>query len=191
MSHKESCKECKKAFLKTLQNEFGEVIEQWNSGWPCRIEDILDFSEIKADAAGLISRIYSALQDHRGHNSFVGRKTLPNCDYYIKSLNCLLEIDESQHFTAPRRLTLSLYPQNTSIGFDQNIWLSKCKMLNRHDNHPPNRDETRAWYDTLRDLLPALFGMAPTYRIYAKDFKWCNNSREDSGETIRQLLKRK
>jgi len=190
MSHTESCKACKKTFLKALRSEFGEVIEQWSPGWPCRIEDILDFSEIKSNAAGLMNRIYSALQNHRGYNSFVGRKTLPNCDYYIKSLNCLFEIDESQHFTAPRKLTLSLYPKNVPFSFDLKIWLSKCQMLNRHDNHPPNRDETRAWYDTLRDLLPPLFGMAPTFRIYAKDFKWCNVSREDTREIIKQLIKK-
>ncbi len=118
MSHTESCKACKKKFLKALRREFGEVIEQWSTGWPCRIEDILNFSEIKSNAAGLMNRIYSVLQNHRGYNSFVGRKTGRNCDYYIKSLNCLFEIDESQHFTAPRKITLSLYPKNIPISFD-------------------------------------------------------------------------
>ena len=190
MSHPESCKACKKTFLKALQGKFGEVIEQWNSGWPCKIEDILDSSEIKSSATRLMNRIYSALQDHRGHNNFVGRKTLPNCDYYVKSLNSLVEIDESQHFTASRELTFSLYPKNIPIAFDKKEWISKCQILNRHDNHPPNRDETRAWYDTLRDLFPPLFGMAPTIRLYAKDFKWCNASREDSREMIKQLIKK-
>ena len=189
MSHAESCRACKKAFLKALQSEFGVVIEQWNSGWPCKIEDILDSPEIKSSSARLMNRIYSALQDHRGYNSFVGRKMLPRCDYYVKTLNCLVEIDESQHFTGPRELTLSLYPKNASISFDKKVWLSRCQILNRHDNHPPNRNETRAWYDTLRDLFPPLFGMAPTIRIYAKDFKWCSASREGSREIIKQLIK--
>lgn len=47
MGHSAHCKKCKSAFLKTLEEEFGEVTRQWKSGWPCRIEDILNHSAIK------------------------------------------------------------------------------------------------------------------------------------------------
>ena len=54
MVHKESCKKCKAAFLKALKKEFGEVTEQWKSGWPCRIDEIHSIPQItKATARSL------------------------------------------------------------------------------------------------------------------------------------------
>ena len=36
------------------------------------------------------------------------------------------------------------------------------------------RDEQRAWYDTLRDLVPSIMGLQPTVRLYASDQVWCS-----------------
>ena len=44
------------------------------------------------------------------------------------------------------------------------------------------RDEQRAWYDTLRDLVPSIKGLRPTVRLYARDRAWCSldpDSKED------------
>ena len=102
-----------------------------------------------------------------------GDVKIPACDYYIPALNCLLEFDESQHFTFPRALTFPHYPQRLRLGFDKREWIERCQVLNRHDNDPPHRDEARAWYDALRDILPVQFGMKPTIRIYSKHRIWC------------------
>ena len=67
MAHKESCKKCKAAFLKALTKEFGEVTEQWKSGWPCRIDEILSIPQITKATARSLEKIYKALQDHRGY----------------------------------------------------------------------------------------------------------------------------
>ena len=187
MVHKESCKKCKVAFLKALTKEFGEVTEQWKSGWPCRIDGILSIPQITKATARSLEKIYKALQDHRGYKLFVGRKILPNCDYYVKSLNCLIEFDESQHFTSPRALTLSLYPRGLKLGYDRKVWLNRCQELDRHDNDPPWRDETRAWYDTLRDILPVTFGMRSTIRVFAKEMIWC---KENIGSHISKFINR-
>lgn len=187
MAHNENCRKCKNVFIKALTKEFGEVTEQWKSGWPCRIDDVLHLPEISKSKARSIKEIYSKLQQHRGYQNFVGVSKLPRCDYYIKPLNCLIEIDESQHFTAPRALTLSSYPRGIKLGYDKKIWLRRCKELDRHDNDPVDRDEKRAWYDTLRDLLPAYFGMNPTIRVWAKEMVWC----EESTDSIRGVLRQK
>ena len=42
------------------------------------------------------------------------------------------------------------------------------------DDIPFDRDERRAWYDTLRDLLPSLHGFEPTARLYAGEYPWCS-----------------
>ncbi|MDY6790738.1 MAG: hypothetical protein SWH54_05660 [Thermodesulfobacteriota bacterium] len=186
MTHKESCKKCKTAFLRALTKEFVEVTEQWKSGWPCRIDAILSIPQITKATARSLEKIYKALQNHRGFKAFVGRKTLPGCDYYIKSLNCIVEFDESQHFTSPRALTLSRYPRGLKLGYDRKVWLNRCQELNRHDNDPPSRDETRAWYDTIRDILPVTFGMRPTIRVFAKEMIWC----EENNKNILHILKR-
>ena len=39
---------------------------------------------------------------------------------------------------------------------------------------PPYRDEQRAWYDALRDLLPSLEDLQATVRLYARDLTWCS-----------------
>lgn len=188
MAHHESCKGCKGVFLKMLKRQFGEVIDQWNSGWPCRIDDVLSLIEVNKAAARSIKKIYRALQKYREHDNFVGVKKLPRCDYYVKSLNCLVEIDESQHFTAPRRIALSLYPKIINYGFSRGEWINKCQDLDRHDNHPFDRDEKRSWYDTLRDILPPLFGMKPTIRVFAKDLVRCEENNKDISKLLRKTI---
>jgi hypothetical protein len=179
MAHLESCPKCKAAFIKALKKEFGEVIEQWHSGWPCKIEDVIAQPKLNGSIAKSLKEIFGTLQNTRGHKMFVRTSKLPPSDYYIKSLNCLVEFDESQHFTAPRGHTLALYPKSAKLGFDRKKWINKCNTLKRHDNDPAFRDEQRAWYDTLRDLLPNVFGMNPTVRIFAKDMVWCKESSDN------------
>jgi hypothetical protein len=186
MAHHESCKGCKREFLKSLKKQFGEVIDEWSSGWPCRIEDVLCLSNMNKTTAQSIKNIYAALQKHRGHEDFIRVKNLSQCDYYVKSLNCLVEIDESQHFTAPRGISLSLYPKRFKSGFNRDVWIKRCRQLDRHDNSPKDRDENRAWYETLRDILPPLLGMEPTIRIFAKDLVRC----EEDYKKIIGLLKK-
>lgn len=114
------------------------------------------------------------LQNYRGFKRFVRTKTLPRCDFFILNPGFILEFDESQHFTIPRKITLELYPENFKLGFNRERWIKLCKKINARDNDPPFRDEQRAWYDTLRDFLPALLGLKPTVRLFVRDFVWCS-----------------
>jgi len=94
-------------------------------------------------------------------------------DYFLPAQRIAIEFDETQHFTAPRHLTLALYPSDFPLGFDRERWMTLCAKLDRHDDSPPHRDEQRAWLDALRDFSPALTGNRPTVRIYAGDTPWC------------------
>ena len=179
LSHNEHCQDCKIAFLKALRELFGEVISEWSPRWPCKLKDVLALPNIGLNKTRTLKKIYTALKNHRGYKGFDHSYKLPPCDHYLPSLNCLIEFDESQHFTAPRALTLSQYPKSLKLGYDRREWFDRSQSLNRHDNSPPDRDETRAWYDALRDLLPESFGMNPTVRVYAKKIIWC----EDHGTT--------
>ena len=104
----------------------------------------------------------------------------------------IIEFDESQHFTLPRKLALENYPRELELGFDRQRWISLCEKLNRKDNDPPYRDEQRAWYDTLRDYVPLVRSLKPTIRLFAKDHIWCNldSNNPSSLQEFESILRR-
>jgi len=69
---------------------------------------------------------------------------------------------------------LSLYPDDLKLGFSVADWRDLCLSLDARDDEPFDRDERRAWYDTLRDLVPTVYGFAPTARLYGGAHPWCS-----------------
>lgn len=63
-----------------------------------------------------LEEIHKALQNLRGFKEFIKAKTLPNCDFFVSNLGFIVEFDESQHFTLPRKIALELYPENSNCG---------------------------------------------------------------------------
>ena len=98
---------------------------------------------------------------------------MPPCDYFIADPPFIVEFDENQHFSRARLVTLANYPANARIGFPISRWQNLCREIDAKDDEPFDRDERRAWYDTLRDLVPRVHGFNPTVRLYAGDFAWC------------------
>jgi hypothetical protein len=72
-----------------------------------------------------------------------------------------VEYDERQHFTKPRAMALGLYLQDVVVGFDRAEWIAHDNKIAAKDDDPPYRDEQRAFYDSVRDLLVPLNG----YRV--------------------------
>ena len=71
---------------------------------------------------------------------------------------------------------------STLWGSPRSAGWSYAKITMQRTTPPPYRDEQRAWYDTLRDLVPSIKGLQPTVRLYARDWAWCSlnpDSRED------------
>ena len=142
--HTERCLRCKETVQELLQKIYGKVEpnHKFQIGTlPTDFEGTKRFEQLK--------RIFEALQEKRGFNTFVKAKTLPRCDFFIPTPGFVLEFDESQHFTSARQLALELYPEELEIGFDRKKWIDLCRKINSKDNDPPYRDEQRAWYDTL------------------------------------------
>ena len=110
---------------------------------------------------------------------------LPHCDFFIPNPGFILEFDESQHFTLPRKIALERYPDDLKMGFSRERWMMLCQRIDSKDNDPPYRDEQRAWYDTLRDFLPAIKGLKPTVRLFARDFVWCSLDPDDPSDVRR------
>lgn len=168
--HSERCKKCKQVFKKCLDQIFGIVEENYKF----KIGTIpSDFKN--SDLYMVLTEIYDSLKHHRGHEEFVRTSTLPRCDLYIPSERVIIEFDESQHFSIPRKISLTNYPDSLTLGYNKDKWINLCERIHASDNDPKCifRDEQRAWYDTLRDFLPQIVGLNPTKRVFAKDYIWC------------------
>lgn len=185
LRHDERCHECKNTIKRMLGRIYGgvEVNYRFNVGTkPEDYKDVPFYSQLK--------EIFSELQNIRGHKRFVRVPTLPHCDFFVSDPGFIVEFDETQHFTACRKITLSKYPESLELGFDREKWIKLCERIDAKDNDPPYRDEQRAWYDTLRDFIPATKGLNPTIRLFSRDFQWCSLNPEVSSdvEKFRKIL---
>ena len=185
--HNERCPRCKQTIKMMLEKIYNKVEVNYKVKIGTHPEDFqnsLYYNNIK--------EIYETLQNHRGFNDFVKAKTLPNCDFFLPNPGLIVEFDESQHFTLPRKIALEHYPEKYPLGFDRNKWIELCRTLNDRDNDPPYRDEQRAWYDTFRDFLPTIKGLKPTIRLFASDLAWCSLDPNNPSDVNRfeNILKR-
>lgn len=85
----------------------------------------------------------------------------------------------------PRGITLEHYPRELRVGFNRERWIQLCNEIRARDDTPLDRDETRAWYDTLRDFLPKAKGLDPTIRIFRRDYEWCSLDSKNSNDVAR------
>lgn len=154
-----------------LQRIYGEYHLKYKAeGVSTRIED---YKNLEVYESLLV--IYKALVNYRNYDDFVKSKSLQRCDVYIPSRKLLVETDEYQHFSYPRYISLKNYPSSLSIGYDLRWYMEMCSKKRAVDNDPKYRDEQRAWYDTIRDLLPIFYSdVAKTVRIPLGFHDWCS-----------------
>jgi hypothetical protein len=185
LHHSERCQECKATVLGLLRSLYGAVEVQKRFEISSTPEGFTDSEYLPQ-----LREIFVALQQERGFRDFVRTATLPACDYFVPDPGFVVEFDESQHFTPLRKLALSRYPLSVALGFDRKKWIDLCCRIEASDNDPRYRDEQRAWYDTLRDFLPAGLGLRPTVRLYAGEYPWCklNSNSPKDVETFRQIF---
>lgn len=183
--HSPHCRACKERVRALLTALYGE----------CRVNHSLPWSALPQDytnttVGASLEQICSALGSFRGHRDFIKSAKLPPCDYFISDPPFIVEFDESQHFSRARLVTLLNYPGEIKVGFSVSCWQDRCRKINAEDNQPFDRDERRAWYDTLRDLLPTVHGFEPTVRFYAEEYEWCRFDVESARgrEAFRLLL---
>jgi hypothetical protein len=184
--HSAHCRACKERVRELLTAIYGECRVNHSFPWPTQPELYAN-----TPIGNPLAQIRTALGDLRGHRDFIRSAQVPPCDYLVSDPPFILEFDESQHFTRPRRVTLALYPDNFNSGFSLSNWQELCRQIDAQDDQPFDRDERRAWYDTLRDLVPMVHGFKPTVRLYAGEFAWCSldaRSPRDM-ETFRTLIR--
>ena len=180
--HSERCPECKIRVRELLERIYGTCLQNHKFSWSAHFS-----SYAGTPIFYTLRKVATALEAYRGFSfeDFVRAETVAPCDFWIPNPGFIVEFDESQHFTIPRKLALSAYRDDHPLGFSRDRWIALCEKHNARYNDPPYRDEQRAWYDTLRDLIPSLEGLQPTVRIYASDFAWCSLDPDSSNDLRR------
>ncbi len=169
--HYEHCPDCKVRVRELLERIYGECVADYKFVWPTHLS-----SYAGTPIYSTLRELAAILKKYRGFamDDFVRSETLAACDFWVPDPGFILEFDERQHFTMPRKLTLHAYPDDLALGFSGKQWISHCEQHDAKDNDPPFRDEQRAWYDALRDLLPSTKGLQPTVRLHSRDIVWCS-----------------
>ena len=184
----ERCLACKVRIAELLKRVYGTCVRNHGFGWQAGL------APYAATAIGSVLRdVARMLEAYRGYSvgTFVRRELLAPCDYWVPDAGFIVEFDESQHFTRPRRLALSVYEDMIPLAYSARRWMELCELHDARDNHPPYRDEQRAWYDTLRDLVPTIRNLQPTVRLYASDRVWCSldPDRNEDRERFLELMR--
>ena len=100
---------------------------------------------------GTYKKLYYALSSYRGDTTFAKKNITLRCDFVCESQKLIIEYDERQHFSEARRISLESY-RDIPVLYDRSLWIKACKDIGARDNAPVNRDEIRAYYDSIRDI---------------------------------------
>lgn len=151
-NHSLKPKEQRKALEQLLETLYGKVEKEKSFDW-------LVVPDTNTMADSVLKDIHTNLSRLRGHSDFVTPRRHLKYDFYLPSRDLVIEYDERQHFTVQRAITLKRYPSEIRLDFDRREWIESCERIKAIDNSPVYRDEQRAFYDSMRDLLAAANGI--------------------------------
>jgi very-short-patch-repair endonuclease len=162
--------------IKLLKQRFGCVMTEAKFDW-LKVPD-------RVSKDSVLDGIYKNLAAIRNYENFSTPHYPLACDFFIPSKNLIIEYDERQHFTEQRAKSLAHYPLDLNLDFDKAKWREACENTKAIDNDPEYRDEQRAFYDSVRDILAARNGMT-LIRIKDGDCDWGS---ESGTEAINELI---
>lgn len=101
-------------------------------------------------------------------------------DFIHEPTGTFIEVDESQHFTSFRLMTLDLYPADVPLGFDLGEYRGLCRRWAPTSDRyrarkaavgfgEGGRQRQRAYHDALRDIAAPSMGRPPVIRVPAPD----------------------
>jgi very-short-patch-repair endonuclease len=159
--------ERRRSFRAFLEKNFGEV-ELEKKFEEIRIPDLKSRITMDRKLFSILEKIESV----RGIKveGQAGRKLA--FDFYLPQRKTAIEFDERQHFTLPRAAAISAYRNKNKLGFDWERWIHLCEEINAGDNSPAYRDEQRAFYDAVRDVIAPRISLNHVIRIYEDDVHW-------------------
>ena len=134
----------KNAIQKLLQRHYGHIETEKKFDW------------LKTPNQTNLPKEYlqmvKSLSQYRNKNDFQKSNFKLPCDIVLEDLKLIIEYDERQHFTKARQITLENYPASINFYFSKDNWIFACEKINAKDNSPIDRDETRAFFDAVRDI---------------------------------------
>lgn len=153
----------KHALQRLLQRRYGVVIAEMTFDW-LRVPaaDTMDVA---------YQRVYEALRVYRSHERISKPGLFLAVDFYVEDPGIVIEYDEDQHFSLARKAALEQYPSDLAVGFSVADWTQACDTVRASDPTPPTRDETRAFYDTVRDFEVPRHGLT-LIRLRHGDVDW-------------------
>ena len=119
-----------------------------------------------------LRKVAAALTAHQGFGvgDFVKADLIAACDFWVLDPGFIVEFDESQHFTAPRKLALSAYPAEHPFGLSRrSAGLHSVSITTQGTT--THRTETNNERGTTRCGTSSrhLKADKPTVRLYARD----------------------
>lgn len=153
----------KNAIQRLLQRHFGHIETEKKFDWLK--------TPNQENLPNEYSQIVKALSEYRNQNGFKKSNYQLLCDIVLEDLKLIIEYDENQHFSKAREITLLNYPSTINLNFSKETWINACKKINAKDNSPIDRDEKRAFYDTVRDIEAHRHGYK-LVRIKHGDIDW-------------------
>lgn len=120
-------------------------------------EKTFDWMKTPVKIEGPYIPVYETLCNYRGDTAFAKKNVTLRCDFVIEGHKLIIEYDERQHFSEARGRSLQAYG-SFPLWYDRQLWLEACESIKAKDNQPVNRDEIRAYYDSVRDIAAAMNG---------------------------------
>ncbi len=160
----------KVALFALLRKRFGQVVKERKFDWLLAPSNCSAVSDFPID----YRKIVKSLCGHRGRTGFCTVRPCDaklSCDFVVEGRKLIIEYDEKQHFTAPRKIALRHYPPDVVLPYSSSDWMEYCDKIDAHDNDPTYRDEQRAFYDSVRDIEAFRHGWT-LLRIKAGDVDW-------------------
>jgi len=167
-NHSHGCHVCKLRIQELLTMLYGKVTLDYELALPAKLDEYRVFPFYPA-----LSEIHEALQRFCGFAGFVMADKLPAVDFFVHNPGFIVELEDEQHFTLARAITLAYYPNELALGFLKARWVQLARSVNHTDNERPYRNEQVAWYDTLHDFSSAILDFKPTVRLPAFEQSWC------------------
>ena len=155
--------------------QFGRARTPWLTG-----RGHLDLPGEASGAAESLRSIFAALGGDIRALEAKPRRSLSG-DFFIPETGTFVEVDERQHFTSFRLITLDLYPDDARLGFDPVVYRALCEewrqLAERDYRHKAvsefpgevGRQRQRAYFDALRDLAIPAMNHPPVIRVDAPD----------------------
>jgi hypothetical protein len=168
--------DCETAFAEAAAAD-GILLSKQSLPWISRRGHLVLTESRAVIARDALLAIFQALGGVTAELEAAAAARLPG-DFLHEPTGTLIEVDERQHFTSARLLTLRLYPPEIPLGFDRAEYEALCRRLqgqaNRDFAHrsapafgPGGRQQQRAYFDSLRDLAAPVMGHPPVIRIQA------------------------